>query len=210
MALHPVNITGPAFIDDATAQLRVMFAAELKVGERIPSQANSFKVLGLKGGTYSKIVRRLAQEGLVTRIPHGVGYVFGQPEPGVVEALIAAHKQKHRDDNHVAKARTPAVLAKALNSRKIRHEIQLQCIAAIQKEGIAKHLVQALRDHDLAHMQCVERALRLIGADFEHSEEAQEMLNKQMTPALAQINFSFSIADKPKAIEAEVVEVPDN
>lgn len=203
---------GQIIIDDATEHVRCQFVAHLKVGEKVPGQLDCERLLGIKMGTYSKILRRLAKDHVVTKIGYGIGYVYGEPSEAQVANIVAAHREDGRKKLHIlSKMGDKATLQKAVNSRALRHEIRLKCAMAISEEGLDRHLVQALRDHDLEHMRCCEVAMKLIGVDFDHSEEAQEIASKQLAnaaAAVAAVNIAFRPAQGGgDAIKTEYVEV---
>lgn len=212
MAFQHVVTTGPIIIDQATEQLRAQFAANLKVGEHVPPAIKAPEVFGVKSATYAKILRRLGSEGLLTNIGHGIGWVYGKPSQNEIDLMVVKHRQAAREKAHILKKVTdPKTLQKAVNSRALRHELRLKCAQAIAKEGLDKHLITALRNHDLVHMQCIEKAMKLVGVDFDHSEEASELLSKQTATAAAAI-ASVAIAFRPAqgptdAIKAEFTEV---
>ena len=212
MAFQHVVTTGPIIIDQAAEQLRAQFAANLKVGEHVPPAVKAPEVFGVKSATYAKILRRFGAEGLITNVGHGIGWVYGKPSQDAIDLMVVKHRQAAREKAHILKKATdPKTLAKAVNSRALRHELRLKCAQAIAKEGLDKHLVQALRDHDLVHMQVIEKAMKLVGVDFDHSEEAAELLSKQTATAamaIASVAIAFKPATGPKdAIKTEYQEI---
>ena len=177
------------------------------VGTKLPSQVAAPKVFGCGSTQYMKALKQLYADGVITKVGMGIGYVAGKPSKERIEEL--KNIQRARGKKLINNTRSAKCTQQGVISRDLRKQVRDSVLQAIVKEGIDTHVVQALREHDISHMVCCEKALKLVGCSFEQSPEAQEMLNKQMAPALAQINFSFQVADKPKAIETEIVEVPD-
>lgn len=176
-------------------------------GTKLPPQTAAPKVFGCGSTQYMKALKQLHADGVITKVGQGIGYVTGTPSEERIKELKDI--QRARGKKLINNTRSAKCTQQGVATRDLRKQVRDKMLEALINEGIEHHVVSALRDHDVNHMVCVEKALKLVGCSFEQSPEAQEMLNKAAQPALAQINFAFSIAEKPKAIEAEVVEVPD-
>lgn len=205
MEFHKLPIPPRPHLEEVVNALRTVFQ-QCPAGTRVPRQVDSRPIFGIGGSYYWRSLKQLAEEGVLTKIG-GVGYVTGIPSKERMLALKEEHRRRSQDA--IEKTRTKECRERVNASRALRSEVRERLLHAIIKEGIEHHVVSALRDRDVNHMVCCEKALRMVGCSFEQSPEAQEMLNKAVQPAIAQINFAFSIAEKPKAIEAEVVEIPD-
>jgi len=205
MEFHDLGLKGHPLAEVVTA-LKAVFSA-CPAGIKLPSQQAAPKIFGVGSSQYMKALKQLRADGVITKVGQGIGYCTGVPTEARVKEL--KEEQKSRGRKLIQNTRSADCTCRSVLTRDLRKQVRDKMLEALIKEGVDRHMVQALRDHDVNHMVCCEKALKLVGCSFEQSPEAQEMLNKQMAPALAQINFSFQVADKPKAIEAEVVEVPD-
>lgn len=197
---------------EVEAQIEKEFAAKYKVGDHLPTQIEGAAMLRCSLSSYSKSLRSLAKKGVVTRVGYGGGYVWGSPDEETLARLAAEERERRRKNNGLAKDVTGSGEAakKGCVTRSLRNDIRSQIASAIMKEGIAEHVVQALRDHDLVHLTCCEKALKMVGATFDQSDEAlKQMKDAGVNPTqnLTAINFNFVPADKGpnQAIEAEVV-----
>ena len=197
---------------EVEAQIEKEFAAKYKVGDHLPTQTEGAAMLRCSLSSYSKSLRSLAKKGVVTRVGYGGGYVWGSPDEKTLARLAADERERRRKNNGLAKdvAGSGDATKKGCVTRSLRNDIRSQIASAIMKEGIAEHVVQALRDHDLVHLTCCEKALKMVGATFDQSDEAlKQMKDAGVNPTqnLTAINFNFIPADKGpnQAIEAEVV-----
>lgn len=197
---------------EVESRIEKEFAAKYKVGDHLPTQPEGAAMLRCSQAAYSKSLRSLAKKGVVTRIDYGGGYVWGTPDGKTLARLAAEERERRRKNNGQAKdvAGFADAIRRGCVTRSLRNSIRAQIASAIMKEGIAEHVVQALRDHDLAHMECCTRALKMVGATFDQSDEAlKQMKDAGVSPTqnLTAINFNFVPADKGpnQAIEAEVV-----
>lgn len=198
---------------EVEAQIEKEFAAKYKVGDHLPIQTEGAAMLRCSQSSYSKSLRSLAKKGAVTRVGYGGGYVWGSPDGKTLARLAAEERERRRKNSGMAKdvAGSEEVVKKGCVTRALRNDIRAQIASAIMKEGIAEHVAQALRDHDLVHLTCCEKALKMVGATFDQSDEAlKQMKDAGVNPTqnLTAINFNFVPADKGpnQAIEAEVVE----
>lgn len=206
MEFHDLGLKGHPLAEVVTA-LKAVFSA-CSAGIKLPPQQAAPKIFGIGSAQYMKALKQLRVDGVITKVGQGIGYVTGTPSEERIKELKDI--QRNRSRKLINNTRSAQCTQRGVATRDLRKQVRDKMLEALIKEGVEHHMVQALRDHDVNHMVCCEKALKLVGCSFEQSPEAQEMLNKQVTPALAQINFSFQVADKPKAIEAEIVEVPDN
>ena len=198
---------------EVEAQIEKEFAAKYKVGDHLPTQVEGAAMLRCSQSSYSKSLRSLAKKGVVTRVGYGGGYVWGSPDEKTLAKLAAEERERRRKNNGLAKdvAGSGDAAKKGCVTRSLRNDIRSQIATAIMKEGIAEHVVQALRDHDLVHLTCCEKALKLVGCTFDQSEEAAELMKKAGGPPVSNItaiNFQFTQAsgNPNQEIEAEVVE----
>lgn len=203
-------------LEEVVRALEAEFERELKVGDKLPPQQKAGEVFGISQAGYSKAVRILAGQKKCIRIEGGGVYVWGIPDKGTMQRL---RDEEHRRRTslttvHKGHANHEEVARKGMMTRSLRNEVRAQVANAILKEGIAKHVVQALREHDISHMICCEKALKMVGATFDQSEEASEMLKKAGITSkneVTAISFNFIPAngDPGQAIEAVVVEDAD-
>ena len=198
---------------EVEAQIEKEFAAKYKVGDHLPTQTEGAAMLRCSQSSYSKSLRSLAKKGVVTRVGYGGGYVWGSPDEKTLARLVSEERERRRKNNGLAKdvAGSGDATKKGCVTRSLRNDIRSQIASAIMKEGIAEHVVQALRDHDLVHLTCCEKALKLVGCTFDQSEEAAELMKKAGGPPVSNItaiNFQFTQAsgNPNQGIEAEVVE----
>lgn len=198
---------------EVESQIEKEFAAKYKVGDHLPTQNEGAAMLRCSQSSYSKSLRSLAKKGAVTRVRYGGGYVWGTPDEKTLARLAAEERERRRKNNGQAKdmAGSGEAVRKGCVTRSLRNDIRAQIASAIMKEGIAEHVVQALRDHDLVHMECCTRALKLIGGTFDQSPEAAELMKKAGGPPSSNItavsfNFVPTNGNPNQAIEAEIVE----
>lgn len=197
---------------EVEAQIEKEFAAKYKVGDHLPTQTEGAVMLRCSQSSYSKSLRSLAKKGAVTRVRYGGGYVWGSPDEKTLARLAAEERERRRKNNGQAKdvEGSEEATRKGCVTRSLRNDIRAQIASAIMKEGIAEHVAQALRDHDLVHLTCCEKALKMVGATFDQSDEALKQMKAagvNPTQNLTAINFNFVPADKGpnQAIEAEIV-----
>ena len=193
---------------EVESQIEKEFATKYKVGDHLPTQIEGAAMLRCSQSSYSRSLRSLAKKGVVTRVGYGGGYVWGSPDEKTLAKLAAEERERRHKSSGMGKG--SAAAKNAYVTRSLRNDIRSQIAAAIMKEGIAEHVVQALRDHDLVHLTCCEKALKMVGATFDQSDEAlKQMKDAGVNPTqnLTAINFNFVPADKGpnQAIEAEVL-----
>lgn len=205
MEFHDLGLKGHPLAEVVTA-LKAVFGA-CPAGIKLPPQQAAPKVFGIGSSQYMKALKQLRVDGVITKVGQGIGYCTGVPTEARVKEL--KEEQRSRSRKLIQNTRSADCTRRSVLTRELRAAVRDNLLHAIVKEGIERHVVTALRERDVDHMMCCEKALKLVGCSFEQSPEAQELVNKQMAPALAQISFQFSVAQEPKAIEAEVVEVPD-
>lgn len=207
MSSHKLALRGVPLAEVVSA-LSAEFSA-YPSGTKLPSQQAAPGIFGCGSTQYMKALKQLCESGVVTKVGQGIGYVAGVPTKERVKEL--KEEQRARGRKLINNTRSKGCVVRSVNSRELRKQVRDQMLQAIVAEGLDRHVVQALRDHDLAHMQCVEKAMKLVGVDFDHSEEAAELLSKQTATAAAAI-ASVAIAFRPATgpndqIRTELTEV---
>lgn len=207
MAFHNLGLKG-APLAKVISALTAEFSS-CSNGTKVPPQPEAPKVFGCGSTQYMKALRQLRDAGVVTKVGMGLGYVTGKPSKEQVEAMQAERRARSR--KLINNTRSAQCVRQGVATRELRKQVRDSLLQAIIKEGIEHHVVSALRDRDVNHMVCCEKALRMVGCSFEQSPEAQEMIGKNAATALgalASVAIAFRPATGPSdTIKAEYQEV---
>ena len=208
--MEPIDMRGRPRIE-LESQILKVYGKKYKVGDRLPTHTEAMDLFNCARNPLLRTMAILAKKGVITSLRCG-GYVWGKPDEKTIARCNSEEFKRRRESaKHMRDAVSSSEgMKKACVTRAMRHDIRVQIVAAIMKEGIADHVAQALRDHDLVHLTCCEKALKLVGATFDQSDEAlKQMKDAGVNPTnnLTAINFNFVPADKgpSQAIEAEIV-----
>lgn len=205
---HDLGLIGKS-LATVISTLSSYIASEVPTGTLLPAQNVAPKILGVGMSSYSKAMRELAKQSIVTKVGSGIGYVAGKPSAERVAELKSQKRERGRA--LIENTRSRKCVEQGARTRQLRAEMKTKIVEGLAKEDISKHVIQALRDGDIDRMKCCELALRMVGVHHDQSEEAAALLSKQTATAAAAI-ASVAIAFKPATgpsdqIKAEFTEV---